>query len=189
MNCRKVSRRLSSYIDNDLSPEEKGLIEEHLSSCSSCRRKAADIKLIVEAAGQMERVEPGPYFVNRVLCAIGQKRSPSELLTNWGYRLTLSGVAFVVAASVTFFIIGPSATMVAQAPAGDAEIQAGAVPPVDSSTITEKGFPVSEKALQRDMALTKKEQPDSTVSEPEVLPRHYVQPVGIKKKTDGERVF
>jgi len=189
MNCRKVSRKLSVYIEDDLSPAEKLRIEQHLKDCSNCRRKAADLKLIVETASQLEHVEPGAYFVNRTLCAISQRRSPREILTSWRYRMTLSGVAFVVAASTTFFVIGPSATMVVQSPAGQTTIQAEMTPVIDSSTTPEKGFPVSDEALKRDMALSETPKSDSLNNEPETLPRQYVQPVSIKQKAKSDRVF
>lgn len=188
MNCRKVSRKLSSYIDDDFSPDEKIRFEEHLKICSACRRKASDLKLIIETAGQLERVKPGPYFVNRVLCAANQKYGPAEILTIWRYRLTLSGIAFVVAASLTFFIVGPPASIVSIQPASGVNSQAGAFPGID--TLRDKnGFPVSEEALERDMALTGKSSPDSLIDDPAVLPRHYVQPVSIKKAQRDSVVF
>jgi anti-sigma factor RsiW len=189
MNCRKVSRRLSAFIEEDLQAGEKNLIEEHLKTCSACRRKVADLRLIRETAARLPRQEPGPYFVNRVLCAISQHRNPREILTGWRYRLSLSGVAFVIAASMTFFVIGPPSTMIAESPSGQGNLQAGFVPVIDSATITEKGFPVPEGALKRDMALTEKAQPESLASGPEVLPRQYVQPVSIQKKAKDDRVF
>jgi hypothetical protein len=189
MNCRKVSRRLSAYIEQDLLAGEKSLIEDHLKTCASCRRKVADMRLIMETANQLPREEPGPYFVNRVLCAVGQNRTPREVLSSWRYRLTLSGVAFVVAASMTIFVIGPPASMIAESPSGNQATQAGLVPGIDSSTITDQGFPVSEDALKRDMALTGEKQTDSLASDPNVLPRHYVQPVSLQKKSDDNGVF
>lgn len=194
MNCRKVSRRLSAYIEDDLSSSDKARIEEHMQSCNSCRRRAADLKLIIEAAGQLDRVEPGPYFVNRVLCAINQNRSPREVLSSWRYRLTLSGVAFVVAAGMTFFVIGPPANVVVETETGSRPVRVNANTPGDTSfAVGEdsvlKGFPVPEEALRRDMALTGKTLPESLTTEPEVLPKHYVQPVNINKDKSDDKVF
>jgi hypothetical protein len=165
-----------------------------MKTCSSCRRKAAELKLIIETAGQLERVEPGPYFVNRVLCAVNQNKRPREVLTSWRYRLTLSSVAFVVAASITFFVIGPPSTMLIDNGSGEQPIQVKANLSGDSTLATNrdslgKGFPVPEEALQRDMALTEKNPPESLKTEPEVLPKHYVQPVNIKKNKGDKKVF
>jgi anti-sigma factor RsiW len=182
MDCRKVSRKLSAYIEEDLSPRDRQAFEEHLRVCDWCRRLVVEVKTIMQAAGQLPVETPGPYFTNRLLCALEQKRSPGEILSSWRYRLTLSGVAFAIAASVTLVIIGPPASTIEKAPAGNLpSIQAGV--PGDTAD-AKHGFPVSEEVLKRDMALDGGKSNDTLVSEP-VMPRQYVQPVGIKK-TEGE---
>ncbi|MCP4582722.1 MAG: hypothetical protein GY839_14015 [candidate division Zixibacteria bacterium] len=189
MNCRKVSRRLSAYIEGDLSPRDCNSLEGHLKTCASCRRKAADIRLIIETSGQLEQQKPGPYFVNRLLCAIEQQKKPREILSGWRYRLTLSSVAFVAAASVTFYVIGPPATMVATT-GPETEIQAGFAPGIDTA-VADHGFPVSEEALQRDMALTEKQTTDSLNTESEAILKTYVKPIPVstKKSNKGDKVF
>ena len=187
MNCRKVSRRLSAYIEGDLSPQETIQLEEHLKICTSCRRKIADLRLIIETSHQLEQKEPGPYFVNRLLCAIGRQSSPREILSNWRYRLTLSGVAFVTAASITFYVIGPPTVVVSVSEPGG-NIQAGLIQKNDSLQ-SNHGFPVSDKALERDLALTEKVKSDSLADEPEVTAKQYVQPVSIKKTNGDDQVF
>jgi len=187
MNCRKVSRRLSAYIEGDLAPQETTQLEGHLKTCASCRRKIADLRLIIETSHQLEQKEPGPYFVNRLLCAIGRKSSPREILSNWRYRLTLSGVAFVTAASVTFYVIGPPAAIVS-GPEANGNIQAGLIQKNDSLQ-SDHGFPVSDQALERDLALTEKPKSDSLTGEPDVTAKQYVQPVSIQKSNSDDQVF
>jgi hypothetical protein len=187
MNCRKVSRRLSAYIEGDLPPQEIAQLEGHLKTCASCRRKVADIRLIVETSHQLERKEPGPYFINRLLCAINRQSSPREILSNWRYRLTLSGVAFGAAASVTFYVIGPPAAVVS-VPETGGNIQAGLIQNSDSLR-SGHGFPVSDDALQRDLKLAEKPKSDSLNDEPEVVSKLYVQPVSVKKTNSDDQVF
>ncbi len=191
MNCRKVFRRLSAYIEDDLSSTERSKIDIHLKSCSHCRRQVADLRKIIETAGELDRFEPGPYFVNRVLCAVGQKKSPREILSGWKYRLSLSGVAFVVAASMTFFIIGPPATVMVDSNSGAVEIEAvdnmNAEVLPGSDDRTTDGFPVPPEALERDLALEEKPLPDSLNTGPEILSRRYVQPVSIR--SDSNKAF
>lgn len=187
MNCGKVSRKLFAYIEDDLTPDEKGVIEEHLKVCGSCQRKLADFKLIITTAGEIEPLSPGPHFVNRLLCAINQKKRPIEVLTSWKYRLTLSSMAFVIAACLTFFVIGPPISDLAMPVAGIK------TPPSSSGQIempeVNKGFPVSKEILKRDMVLTGKIKTDSIMHDSIVLPKYYVQPVGIKRKVKDNTVF
>lgn len=39
MNCKEVNQSLLSYLDNEVSPEEREAIEAHLSACSGCREE------------------------------------------------------------------------------------------------------------------------------------------------------
>jgi len=186
MDCRKVSRRLSAYIEEDLSPRERHTFEEHIGTCDNCRRLVSEVKSIIQAAGQLPPAKPGPYFINRLLCALNQKRSPGEILSSWRYRLTLSGVAFAIAASVTLVVLGPPASTIGTNPAGGRPtIQADVR---TDSAGTNQGFPVSEEVLKRDMAMDGDKSKDTLVSEP-VMPRQYVQPVGIKRTESENEVF
>lgn len=39
MNCKKVNQLLLSYLDNEVSPEEREAIQAHLSACNGCREE------------------------------------------------------------------------------------------------------------------------------------------------------
>ena len=187
MNCRKVSHRLSAYIEGNLSPGEISGLEEHLKTCIICQRKLADIKLIIYTSGQLERQAPGPHFTNRLLCATNQLNSPSNVFKAWRYRLTFSGIAFVAAAGLTFFFIGPQISSV-QTPSTTAKAPVKSIIKADSNRVYD-GFPVSGEALKRDMALHEQSKSDSTRQDSIMLPKHYVQPVGIKKNKKDKVVF
>ncbi|OGS34465.1 MAG: hypothetical protein A2293_05620 [Elusimicrobia bacterium RIFOXYB2_FULL_49_7] len=62
MNCAAVARKLSSYIDNELSAGERQAVSEHITHCGRC---AADIKQL-EAQEvflrQFRQVEPSSNF-------------------------------------------------------------------------------------------------------------------------------
>lgn len=50
--------RLSPYLDHELSPAERGRVEEHLRGCAECRAVLADLRAIVAAAPQYEGTPP-----------------------------------------------------------------------------------------------------------------------------------
>ena len=184
MNCRKVSRWFSAYIDGDLLPNRKALLDEHLQSCSQCREKLTDLKLIVQTAADLEVKRPGPYFANRVLCAISAKSQPGEILSSWKFRLTLSSMAFVVAACVTIFVVGPQTNDLPISPisgnmANSAAVLSGEEQPNVSNQ--NAGFPVPAEALKRDMALTDSLNADTNYRDSIVLPPNYMQQVDLKK--------
>ena len=187
MNCRKVSRRLSAYIEGNLSPKEISGFEEHLNKCVACQRKLADFKLIIQISGQLERQTPGPHFTNRLMCAINQLNSSSDVFKVWRYRMALSGIAFVAAASLTFFLIRPQGLSI-WSPLTTVKAPMESTIKADSNRVN-NGFPVSNEALKRDMALHEQPKSDSTKQDSIMLPRHYVQPVGIKKNKKDKVVF
>jgi hypothetical protein len=185
MNCRKVSRWFSAYIEGDLLPPQKSQVDEHLLLCSQCRERLTDLKLIIQTANELEKQNPGPYFVNRVLCAVNANNQPGEILSSWKFRLTLSGMAFVVAACFTLLFFGPTANdLPILNPAGNMAAAIATVdsqPPSLSNSQNFAGFPVPEEALRRDMALTDSPKTDSNARDSVVLPPNYMQQVDMKK--------
>ena len=49
MTCKDVGLRLSAYLDEELTTQEQGQLDEHLASCAACRRKR-DALLALQAA-------------------------------------------------------------------------------------------------------------------------------------------
>jgi anti-sigma factor RsiW len=50
--------QLSSYLDHELGPAERGRLEEHLGGCAECRAVLADLRAIVAAAPLYEGTPP-----------------------------------------------------------------------------------------------------------------------------------
>lgn len=154
MNCRGVSRRLSTYIDGDLSPGIKQSVEEHLQSCRSCRRKLAELRAIVMAARNMPSLEVSGGFKERVLAAVREGQESSLRLGVVRLRFALAGAAFVTAAALVFFLTGPQSSSV-MTPGSGEKIQAdsrqqtdepAAVDFTDDPRIKIESFPVPEGA-------------------------------------------
>jgi anti-sigma factor RsiW len=118
MNCRGVSRRLSAYIDNDLSPGIRQGVEEHLQHCISCKRRLLEFEAILTAARNLAPLTASEGFQRRVIEAIHTRRETHEILSSMRYRLTLAGVAFMVTSAAIFFIIGPPSSSVVSSLAG-----------------------------------------------------------------------
>jgi len=67
MNCVSCEERLSAYIDNELSPEERLLIGEHLQICPSCARKAKTLYQMSVLIGSIPEETPSSAFVQRTV--------------------------------------------------------------------------------------------------------------------------
>ena len=112
MNCRGVSRRLSAFIDNDLSPGIRQAVEEHLEHCHSCKRRLGEYEAIVTAARDLPSLTLTDGFVERVVKAINSQQETKEVLGAFRYRFTIAGAAFMVTSAAVFFLVGPPSTNV-----------------------------------------------------------------------------
>src|SRR5512138_1383876 len=108
MNCRGVSRRLSAYIDDNLSPGIREAVEEHLNTCVPCRRQLAEFEAIVNAARNLAPLSISDGFAQRVVALVSSQETARETFGFLRNRLTLAGVGFMVAAMAIFFILGPT---------------------------------------------------------------------------------
>jgi anti-sigma factor RsiW len=77
MACLEVKERLSAWLDGELVPEERGLIEAHLQGCAGCRQEAAHLKALDSVLGELAAPVP-PQLAEKVLARLqaqpGQRR-------------------------------------------------------------------------------------------------------------------
>ena len=82
MDCSKVSYFLSEYVDDQLDPASKALVEEHMASCESCAAELASLQAYLRAMATVEKVRAPQGF----LAALHERlEQPSvfERITKW----------------------------------------------------------------------------------------------------------
>lgn len=155
MNCRGASRRLSAYIDNELSPGIRQAVEDHLKSCAACNRKLNELSAIVDAARSLPHLEVSQGFAGRVLESARAGQESGNAFYGFRMRVVLAGLAFVGAAAVVFMFAGPisnNPSSIGPAPDVSAGIghpseqPAGAVDFTDDPKIKIESFPIPEGA-------------------------------------------
>ena len=57
LNCKQMEEALDAYYDLELSPEEAEAVELHLTDCTSCSAKLADIDMVVGQLKSLPAVE------------------------------------------------------------------------------------------------------------------------------------
>ncbi len=88
--CPQVKRRLSAFLDNEVSEKEKFYISEHLKSCVNCQN---DLERLSEVSGLLdlvEEVEVSPYFMVRLRQRIAEEKSKRVVwlpLLEWRKRI------------------------------------------------------------------------------------------------------
>ncbi len=80
MDCSRVTERLSFYLDGVLDEHTLELVEAHLSICPHCRQELAFLKMMIEAAGEIESINPPAGLRTRIATAIREEVAPVGLL-------------------------------------------------------------------------------------------------------------
>ena len=107
MKCQQVQRRLSAFLDGELSEKKISQIAGHLSGCPHCRQEAQSLSAAWEQVGKMQEVDPSPHFwikLNARIAQVEQRRFSLEKVRGFLDRLLVP--ATVVAASLVGLWIG-----------------------------------------------------------------------------------
>jgi hypothetical protein len=66
VECAEVSLLLSEYVDDELDPVTKGLVETHLTACTGCAAELRSLQAYLRAMAGMEKVGAPPNFLAAV---------------------------------------------------------------------------------------------------------------------------
>jgi len=61
-DCKNMRRKLSAFLDNELTMEEAVKLRQHLEKCVKCMRELDEMKGVWNLIGKIEDIEPSPYF-------------------------------------------------------------------------------------------------------------------------------
>jgi len=86
MKCQEVSDYLDRYLDGQLDAGTSRMLQDHFSSCDSCRQKVERFELIMEVIEKEKKAELRPFFYTRVLNRLEAKRE-SEMRTGTAQRV------------------------------------------------------------------------------------------------------
>ena len=67
MKCAKVKKIIGDYMDNELSGEERALLEQHIKKCPDCRMVLEDFQRIRDTAESLEAYTPSEILRERIL--------------------------------------------------------------------------------------------------------------------------
>jgi hypothetical protein len=70
MGCDKILEQLSAYLDNALSPAEKGIIDDHLRSCPKCRKALDDLEMTITSIKGLDEIIPPPWLTQKVMTRV-----------------------------------------------------------------------------------------------------------------------
>lgn len=108
MECADIQKKLSSYIDDALSPEERMLIVEHLTLCQKCSASLADMRKTLEYIQKLEDIEPPPWLTQKVMEKVKSEAKPKMgILQKLFYPLHIklpieAAAVFLIAVAVLY---------------------------------------------------------------------------------------
>lgn len=100
--CEEYELLLSAQLDNQLSPQEAGTLEEHLATCPHCRALQAELALIHQEAGRLTWEPPASLTENMMAQVRREPRAVTPLLSSRSHR---RWTRFLASAAVLALIV------------------------------------------------------------------------------------
>jgi hypothetical protein len=80
MDCRTVHDHLSSYLDHDVPPQTRLMLNQHLESCPRCGQELAQLHMITAWVRDFPLIEPSPTLLQQV-CEQVERLPPRSKLS------------------------------------------------------------------------------------------------------------
>jgi anti-sigma factor RsiW len=78
MNCTYCEERLSDYLESALSPAERGVVEEHLKSCSACSELLEGVRNVMHWGRDLPVQLPPLWLSSRIVA-----NTPQVIRVTW----------------------------------------------------------------------------------------------------------
>jgi hypothetical protein len=78
MDCRTVHDQLSTYLDHDLPPQTRVLLDRHFDACPPCRTALTQLRTITAWVGELPQITPSSAFLQQVRARVEHLPQPSR---------------------------------------------------------------------------------------------------------------
>lgn len=79
MTCSEIKRKLSAFLDGEVTEKEKQIISEHVNTCDLCRKEFEALSHMSEVLEVMDEVQVSPFFVTRLKQKIVDQKVKSNV--------------------------------------------------------------------------------------------------------------
>ncbi|MFC2102388.1 anti-sigma factor family protein [Bacteroidota bacterium] len=109
MHCKEVEKQLSAYLDQELDQQMTRKVEEHLASCSDCKKTLSRLENYLSLAKKVNSVEAPAWLEERILEQTVEKDSDSRFPFRVPVKIIAIRTAALAAAVLilAFFIVPP----------------------------------------------------------------------------------
>ncbi len=106
--CQDIENLLPLYPEGALTNAEKRVVEEHLASCTICRKELADLKKAHQLVTEMPDVGEPPWFQQKILAQVRKEAEKKNFAKKWFYplriRIPLQIMATIIIAVLAVYI-------------------------------------------------------------------------------------
>lgn len=106
IDCDKFRSKFSSYLEGELSIEQRKEVEAHFSQCSDCHETFRQVRIIRQSLRQIPQISTDPDFEQKLHQEIFNSEQRTNFvplpLQNW--KLPAMGSAIVLATLGLFFV-------------------------------------------------------------------------------------
>ncbi|KPJ74000.1 hypothetical protein AMJ52_02345 [candidate division TA06 bacterium DG_78] len=107
MKCSEIKRKLSAFLDGEVSEEEKQIILEHLNTCDRCRKEFEALSQVSEVLEVIDEIQVSPFFVTHLKQRITGQKAKSRVhipFVEWIRRAAVPITAVVLI--IISFLVG-----------------------------------------------------------------------------------
>jgi anti-sigma factor RsiW len=156
MTCKDIEEKLTAYQEGTLSPEERSLVESHLSSCAQCSSALANLEKTVGLLKNLPEIEPPPWFTQKVMAQVREEaEKKSSLLKRLFYpfhiKIPIEAFATLCVVALGLYVYKASGP----------EIKTYQTPPATTREAPVKDMPVSKLEGEAKPTASPKIKPDS----------------------------
>ena len=113
MKCERIEELLSPYLEDELSPEEKGAVAEHLKTCESCSLLFSYMEETRESLAGIPELEVSENLLDRLYSISSKKKRFKLRLPSFDFLVRPSlqpvlTVATIMLIMVSFYFFGPN---------------------------------------------------------------------------------
>ena len=113
MKHHKIQNQLSAYLDNELKPEARRMVEKHLIDCQECKEMLENFQHNRQQISDL--IHPAPSMKNAVLAMIHEAETTKRkgllsVIKQWVFRpFTVGATAFsTICLIIALFYVNPS---------------------------------------------------------------------------------
>ena len=158
--------QLSAYVDDELSADERLALESHLAECATCRASLAEVRQVVERAGELSDRVPDRDLWPAIASRLEQPGAVVDIAARRAVPRRVSfSVPQLVAAAVVLMAVSAGAvwlTMTSSSTPGESGVSSGG--PTMVTAVAAPEYDAAVAALEQELAARRSSLDSATVA-------------------------